>query len=211
MSHLPEISSRFIVLEGIDGCGKSTQVQLLGEWLRGAGYAVTLTREPGGTALAERLRALILDQTITCSPRAELLMLLAARAQHVAEVIAPALDAGGVVICDRFTLSSLAYQGAGRGLPEDEILAANATATGGVMPDLTIVLDVPLEVTMGRIGERQDRFEGEGAKFLTRVLAAYDAATGPTVTHISGSGTVTEVQATIRREILSRSNGEGVQ
>lgn len=211
MSHLPEISLRFIVLEGIDGCGKSTQVQLLGEWLREAGYTVTLTREPGGTALAERLRALILDQTITCSPRAELLMLLAARAQHVAEVITPALDAGGVVICDRFTLSSLAYQGAGRGLPEDEILAANATATGGVMPDLTIVLDVPLKITMGRIGERQDRFEGEGAKFLTRVLAAYDAATGSTVMHISGSGTVTEVQAAIRREILSRLNGEGVQ
>ena len=116
MDHLPVDMPaqlpRFIVAEGIDGSGKSTQVGLLAEWLRGAGYNVTLTREPGGTALAERLRALILDHTITCSPRAELLMLLAARAQHVAEVISPALAAGGIVICDRFTLSSLAYQGA---------------------------------------------------------------------------------------------------
>jgi len=215
MDHLPvdmpALLPRFIVVEGIDGSGKSTQVGLLAEWLREAGYHVTLTREPGGTALAERLRALILDHTITCSPRAELLMLLAARAQHVAEVIGPALAAGGIVICDRFTLSSLAYQGAGRGLPEQEILAANATATGGVTPDLTIVLDVPLATTLGRIGERQDRFEGEGKLFLTRVLAAYDAATGPGVVHIPGDATVAEVQAAIRREILSRAGGEGVR
>lgn len=162
-----------------------------------------LTREPGGTALAERLRAIILDQTIACTPRAELLMLLAARAQHVAEVIAPALAAGTTVISDRFSLSSLAYQGYGRGLPLAEIRAADAAATAGIRPTLTVVIDVPLRCALSRIGERQDRFEGEGRAFLQRVIDGYRqlAAEESAVRCVDGRGAADTVQEAIRREI----------
>ncbi len=166
---------RLIVLEGVDGSGKSTQARLLVEALRSAGREVLLTREPGGTPLGERLRALILDPAVDCAPRAELLMILAVRAQHVAEIIAPALSAGIDVVCDRFSLSSLAYQGYGRGLPLAEIRAADAAATGGTIPDLTVLLDVPLETVLARVGERTDRFEGEGPAFLQRVIDGYRA------------------------------------
>ena len=196
---------RFVVLEGIDGSGKSTQARLLAEWLRASGRTVTLTREPGGTPLGERLRAIILDRAIDCAPRAELLMILAARAQHVAEVILPALQAGAMVVSDRFSLSSLAYQGYGRGLPLDEIRAADAAATGGVRPDLTLVIDVPLETVLARVGERADRFEGEGREFLQRVISGYRrlAAEDPTVRLIDGTVTVEAVQQAIRHTMCS--------
>jgi dTMP kinase len=196
---------RFVVLEGIDGSGKSTQARLLAEWLRASGRAVTLTREPGGTLLGERLRAIILDRAIDCAPRAELLMILAARAQHVAEVILPALQAGAMVVSDRFSLSSLAYQGYGRGLPLDEIRAADAAATGGVRPDLTLVIDVPLETVLARVGERADRFEGDGREFLQQVISGYRclAAEDPTVRLIDGTGTVEAVQQAIRHTMYS--------
>jgi len=204
--------SLFIAFEGVDGSGKTTQAQLLADWYQKHGVAVTLTREPGGTELGERLRAIVLDPTIACTPRAELLTLLAARAQHVAEVIAPALAAGQVVIVARFTLSTLVYQGYVRGLPVDEIQAANAVAVEGMHPDLTILVDVPFETIHtrisernARIGERQDRFEGEGASLLRRVIDGYRyfAAADPTVRIIDGTGTIEQVQDTIRREVLS--------
>lgn len=194
---------RFIVLEGVDGSGKSTQAQMLADTLRADGRDVVLTREPGGTPLGERLRALILDPDVVCAPRAELLMILAARAQHVAEVIQPALERGADVVCDRFSLSSLAYQGYGRGLPLAEIRAADAAATGGLRPDLTVLLDVPLATVLARVGERNDRFEGEGRTFLQRVIDGYRAlaAADPAVRVIEGTDAPEAVRATLCRLI----------
>jgi len=199
------LRSRFIVLEGVDGSGKTTQARLLTDWLRAQGVPVVLTREPGGTALGEELRGLILNPDVACSPRAELLMILAARAHHVATVILPALEAGAVVISDRYSLSSLAYQGFGRGLPLDEIRAADAVATGGVAPDLSLVIDIPLSVLRQRIGERQDRFEGEGQAFLQRVIDGYHALADddPTVRLIDGTGDLEAVQQAVKRVVTS--------
>ena len=199
------IQPGFIVLEGVDGSGKTTQAQLLAAWYQAAGYSVVLTREPGGTSLGERLRPIILDAKISCAARAELLLILAVRAQHVAEVIAPALQAGSIVISDRFSLSSLAYQGFGRGLPLEEIRAADAAATGGIHPNLTFLIDIPLETLLARIGERTDRFEGEGREFLQRVITGYRqlAATDPTVHRIDGTASVEAVQQAIRQVIVT--------
>ncbi|MHB9129802.1 MAG: dTMP kinase [Armatimonadota bacterium] len=193
----------FIVLEGVDGSGKTTQAQLLAAWFRDHGFPVVLTREPGGTPLGERLREILLNQAIACAPRAELLMMLAARAQHVAEVIRPALQAGSIVISDRFSLSSLAYQGWGRGLPVEEIRAADATARDGMQPDVTFLVDVSLPTLLARIGDRQDRFEGEGRLFLQRVIDGYRQLAGDdAMIHIvDGTGTIDEVQCAIRREL----------
>ncbi len=192
----------FLVVEGVDGSGKSTQAALLADWLRAEGRRVLLTREPGGTALGERLRETILHGTVACDPRAELLLIEAARAQHVAEVIAPALRDGVTVVSDRFSPSSLAYQGFGRGLPVDEIRAVDAVATQGVTPDLTLLIDVPLEAALARIGARQDRFEGEGRAFLQRVVDGYRAlAAEMHMAVIDGTGTVDAVQTAVRRAV----------
>lgn len=193
----------FIVLEGIDGSGKSTQAQLLAEWLREQDIPVVLTREPGGTTLGEHLRTIILDPAIHCVPRAELLLLLAARAQHVADVIQPSLRAGTTVISDRFSLSSLAYQGYGRGLPLAEVREADAVATGGVRPDCTLLIDVSLDTVLQRVGARADRFEGEGGLFLQRVIDGYRrlATADPSMRLIDGSAPPEAVHEAIRREI----------
>lgn len=193
----------FIVLEGVDGSGKTTQAQLLADWYREHGASVVITREPGGSVLGERLRTLILDPTLACAPRAELLLFMAARAQHVAEVIAPALRAGSVVICDRFVLSTLVYQGLVRGLPLDEVRGVNAVAVGTVHADITVLLDVPYELIHARIGERQDRFEGEGRALLCRVIEGYRqlAAEDATVRVIDGRGEIAEVQQRLRRAL----------
>ncbi|MDQ6837564.1 MAG: dTMP kinase [Actinomycetota bacterium] len=172
---------RFIVLEGGEGSGKSTQAARLARD-RGA----LLTREPGGTAVGERLRAVLLDPVLPeVSDRAEALMMLAARAQHVAEVIAPALDAGRDVVCDRFSGSTFAYQGYGRGLDPNALARLSAWAADGVFPDRVILLQVPAPVATERLRGRgsTDRLEGAGAAFFARVadgfnaLAAADPAT----------------------------------
>ena len=137
------MSGRFIALEGVDGCGKSTQAALLAAALRRAGHRVVETREPGGTALGEAVRGIVLGSDDDMSPMAEALLFAASRAQHVAQVIRPALSAGAWVVCDRFVDSSLAYQGAARGLGIDAVWAVNAPAVDGCLPDLAIVLDVP--------------------------------------------------------------------
>lgn len=194
----------FIVLEGIDGCGKSTQVQLLAEWLTAAGHSVVVTREPGGTALAESLRAIILDAETPCSARAELMLILAARAQHVAELIKPALQQGAFVISDRFSLSSLAYQGYGRGLALEDIRIADAVARDGISPALTLWLDVPLTQVLARIGERADRFEGEGREFLQRVIDGYSALAEneTTIYRLDGTASADEVTEQIQKLLL---------
>ena len=142
----------FITLEGIEGCGKSTQARLLAQWL---GEGALLTREPGGTPLGEGIRALLLDPRHTgMAPVAESLLFFADRAEHVARKVQPALASGRVVVCDRYVDSSLAYQGFGRGLSLEALDAVAALATGGLVPDVTFLLDLPVEVGFDRIGRR---------------------------------------------------------
>lgn len=168
------MSARFIAFEGGEGCGKSTQARLLAERL-----GAVLTREPGGTAVGSRIRELLLDPAFgRLDPRAEALLLAADRAQHVAEVVRPALAAGRHVVTDRYVGSSLAYQGAGRGLPVEEVRAVSTWATEGLRPDLTILIDVPVAVAAARLGAERDRFEREGAGFHERVRAAFLALAG---------------------------------
>src|SRR5438876_368952 len=156
-----------ITFEGPDGSGKSTQMERLGERLRGAGLAVELTREPKGTTLGEAIFGL---HSLRPEPLAELFLMLAQRAQHVAEKIRPWLDSGRVVLCDRFVDASVTYQGYGRGLGSCLVQTLNAHAAGDMVPDLTLLLDVPPEVGFARIGDRRvDRFECEGPEFHERV------------------------------------------
>ena len=174
-------SGRFITFEGGEGCGKSTQIHLLAERLRAQGLPVLLTREPGGTALAERIRALVRE--IGEDPpnaRAETLLFLASRAQLVENVVRPALAAGTWVLCDRFADSTFAYQGYGRGLNLTELKALNAFATGGLMPDRTILLDVPPETAAARLRAREqttqtaaDRMERAGDDFHARLKVGF--------------------------------------
>lgn len=161
----------FITFEGADGSGKSTQAELLRDALAAAGREVVLTREPGGTEVGERIRELVLNGP-DMSAWAEATLFAAARAQHVDEVIAPALERGATVICDRYVDSSLAYQGVGRGLGVDEVLELNLTATHGLLPDATFVLLLDPEVATSRVTD-PDRLEREGVKLQAKVDAAY--------------------------------------
>ncbi|MGA8576963.1 MAG: dTMP kinase [Candidatus Cybelea sp.] len=166
----------FVVVEGIEGSGKSTLVGGLAERLRADGYNVTVTREPGGTALGNSIREMFLDRDVTIAPLAEACLVNAARAQHVADVIRPALEAGRVVLCDRFTDSTLAYQGYGRGLDIGMLRGICDAAAEGIEPDLVLVLDVPVGVARARLGARAravDRIEAEGDAFHERVRAGF--------------------------------------
>ena len=172
---------RFLVLEGIDGCGKTTQLRQLADWLPGsglmpAGATLHLTREPGGTPLGRALRELLLhppDEVAPC-PEAELLMYAADRAQHVQRRILPALERGDWVLSDRFSGSTLAYQGHGRGLDRSLILDLERIATAGLVPDVTLWLDLPLKASIARRGDRaEDRIEAEGQAFLGRVANGF--------------------------------------
>lgn len=180
-----------IAFEGGEACGKSTQARLLAERL-----GALLTREPGGTPVGERVRALLLDPgSGPLDRRAEALLLAAARAQHVAEVVAPALAAGRTVVTDRFSHSSLAYQGHGRGLPLDEVRALSEWATGGLWPDAVVLLDLAAEEAESRRG-RPDRFESEDPAFHRRVEAGFRALAAGEADRwrvVDASGTVGEV------------------
>ena len=167
----------FITFEGIEGVGKSTQVALAAAHLRRRGIEPVVTREPGGTALAEKLRALVLEPgNGPVGPTAELLIMFAARASHVADVIRPSLDVGRCVLCDRFTDATEAYQGGGRGVDTGAIRALAGIAHPGLAPDLTLVFDAPETVANARLAERgagQDRIEAEDSDFFGRVRRAY--------------------------------------
>ncbi|MFJ5520843.1 dTMP kinase [Streptomyces griseoluteus] len=164
----------FISLEGGDGAGKSTQAEALAEWIRAKGHEVVLTREPGATPVGKRLRSILLDVSEAgLSHRAEALLYAADRAEHVDTVVRPALERGAVVISDRYIDSSVAYQGAGRDLSPTEIARINRWATGGLVPHLTVLLDVPPEVARERFTEAPDRLESEPAEFHARVRAGF--------------------------------------
>jgi len=164
----------FIVLEGPDGSGKSTQTRLLVDWLRAAGKTVVQTREPGGTPAAEAIRNLVLSPEFTgLDSRTEALLFAGARAEHVANVIFPALQRGEVVVCDRYIDSSIAYQGIGRDLGVDRIRNLSLWATGDLVPDLTIVLDMDATLGLTRVGNDLDRLEQEPQGFHDRVRKAF--------------------------------------
>ncbi len=199
---------RFITFEGIEGVGKSTQIAHAATQLRSRGIDPLLTREPGGTPLAEALRELVLarrDRPIGVT--AELLMIFAARASHVTDVIAPALSAGRWVLCDRFTDCTEAYQGAGQGVPVATVRQLAAIAHPGLVPDLTLLLDAPPGAARARVasrGAKLDRFEAESGAFFERVRRGYldIAAREPgRVRLIDATGSEQEVAASIAREL----------
>jgi dTMP kinase len=199
----PAARGRFVAFEGGEACGKSTQSALLAEAL-----GAVLTREPGGTVIGARLRSLVLDPaTEGLAPRAEALLMAADRAQHVAEVVEPALAGGRHVVTDRFAGSSIAYQGHGRGLPVEEIAGISRWATGGVWPDLIVLLDVPAEVADRRLGAARDRMEAEPSTFHAAVIEGFRAqarAEPDRWVVIDGTGSIDEVAAAVRRVAAER-------
>jgi len=197
---------RFITVEGIEGVGKSTNLGFVANELRRAGHAVVETREPGGTGLGERIRELLLSPESRIAPLTELLLMFAARAAHIEEVIRPALNGGKWVVCDRFTDASHAYQGGGRGLPPETIDTLATVVQGGLRPDLTLLLDAPLTISAERQAGRgtRDRFEQESTEFFQRVRQAYlDLATREParIRLINASRPLAEVQDDIRRAL----------
>jgi dTMP kinase len=190
----------FVSLEGIDGSGKSTQAKLLAEAL---GPETLLIREPGGTEAAERIRGLLADPELTLDPLAELLLFLAARADLTARVIRPALESGRVVVSDRFADSSVAYQGAARGLGVGETISLSDAATEGLWPDVTVLLRVDPETGLGR-AEGKDRFESEGLELQRAVAQAYEEiakVASDRVVVIDGTGSVEEVHERVMEAI----------
>jgi dTMP kinase len=211
----------FITFEGIEGCGKTTQIHLLAETLKRAGRQVTLTREPGGCPIADKIRAILLDAgNSSMTPLAELLLYAAARAQHISEVIVPALARGGIVLCDRFTDATVAYQGFGRNLDRAVINQLNTLAAGSCRPDITFLIDCPVETGLGRAIARieatcasgsgkplEERFERESREFHDRVRAGYlslAAAEPGRFVMIDGSCGINQTAETIYRAVADR-------
>ena len=193
----------FVTFEGVDWSGKSTQAELLAAWLREEGRTVLATREPGGTAVGEAVRQVVLhghDMT----PWAEAALYAAARADHVEHAIRPALERGEDVVCDRYIDSSVAYQGAARGLGEDKVLELNLTVTRGLLPDRTFLVLLDPEEARRRGGEAPDRIEREGEEFMRRVDAAYRslAAVSPTrMIALEGDRPAEEIAEEVREHI----------
>lgn len=205
---LPTIESGrgfFLALDGPDGGGKTTQAAHLIHWLRLHGLDVVACRDPGSTALGDRLRSILLDRHDTpISLRSEMLLYMASRAQLVEEVIRPSLDAGKVVVCDRFLLANVVYQGFAGGLPVDEVLAVGEVATSGMWPDLTILVDIPPEVARSRIGAPRDRMEDRPDDFREAVRRGYLRASelypAPLVL-VDGSASAEAIASQIQSEV----------
>jgi dTMP kinase len=209
----------FITFEGVEGCGKTTQIRLLATTLEEQGYRVTMTREPGGCPIADQIRHILLDAANTAmTPLAELLLYAAARAQHVNEVIRPALAAGRIVLCDRFTDATLAYQGYGRGLDRTILDDLNRLATGQLAPDCTILLDCPVETGLARAmarinassAQREERFELESRQFHERVRNGYLSLADrepDRFLRFDGCQPVAETAANIADRVLARLTG----
>ncbi len=197
----------FITFEGVEGCGKSTQTELVAEWCRERGRDCVVTREPGGTPLGEHVRDVVLDAGLAVEPLAELFLYLAARAQHVRTVIRPAIDSGRWIVCDRFADSSVAYQGYGRGLGAGFVSELNLIATGGLMPDITFVLDTDVQAGLDRArsvsghaaGSAGDRIESASVEFHREVQRGFREITAnePDRVKMVGRGTIEDVFATV--------------
>lgn len=167
------IKGLFITFEGADGCGKTTQLMLLAKYLKSKGLEVVVTREPGARGLGEKIREILLNYDGEVSSQAEAFLFLADRAQHIDVIVNPAVESGKIVLCDRHTDSTVAYQGYGRGLDIDRIKMLNNLATGDRRPDLTIVFDIDVETSMARVGAEKDRMESAGEEFFNRVKNGY--------------------------------------
>ena len=195
----------FFSIDGGDGTGKSTQLELLGQWLRQQGHDLVACRDPGSTPLGEAVRNILLDRhDLHIHRRSEMLLYMAARTQMVEEVIRPALEHGKTVLCDRYLLANVVYQGYGGGLDVETLWEVGRVATGGLMPDLTIVLDVPADVAAARITRPLDRMEKQGAVFHARVREGFlteAARASDKIVVISAVGSIDEVQAEIRKTV----------
>jgi dTMP kinase len=204
--------SLFVTFEGPEGCGKTTQLRLLADHLRELGYDVLTTREPGGTAISDKIRAILLDPANTeMRASSEFLLFSAARAQHVEQVIVPHLEKGGIVLCDRYADSSLAYQGYGHQLDPDMLRAITSFATSNLVPALTLYLDLPVKVGLerktGGAGDAWNRMEQKEIAYHERVRAGYleMAAQEPARwTIVDARGSIDQVQVAIRDSLVSR-------
>ena len=194
----------FLSLDGLDGTGKSTQCRLLADWLRGRGYAVTEAVEPGSTPIGVELRALLLGHRHDLALRTEALLFMAARAELVERVIRPALAVGGAIVSDRYLLANIVYQGHAGGLDVDELWRVEHFATGGLEPDLTLVLDLPVDLAQARRGRAADRKEQREAEYHERVRRGFlaEAAKRPDrIRVIDASPPAAKVQAAIRAAV----------
>ncbi len=204
---MPYNAAMFISIDGGDGTGKSTQLELLAGWLRQQGRDVVVCRDPGSTPLGESVREILLHRhDLHIDRRSEMLLYMAARAQLVEEVVRPALAQGKTVLCDRYLLANVVYQGYGGGLDVPTLWEVGRVATGGLMPDLTIVLDVTAEVAAQRMDRPLDRMEKQGAEFHARVRAGFltEAARSPNkIVVVDATRSIDEVQAEIRRRVVS--------
>jgi dTMP kinase len=195
----------FISLDGLDGCGKSTQCRLLADWLRGQGHAVTECADPGGTAVGAVIRALLLEHRGEMSLPCEALLYMASRAQLTAEIIRPALDAGQTVVADRYSLANVVYQGRAGGLDPEQLWAIAGLATGGLEPDLTLVLDLPPELARSRLSRPADRIESRPAEYHARVRDGFlvEARRRPErIRIVDASGPKERVHEQITREVM---------
>ncbi len=211
----------FVSVEGIDGCGKTTQIQFLVERLTALGLPTLLAQEPGGTAIGRRIRSVLLDaRNRGIEPMTELLLFFASRAQNLAEVIRPALDAGQVVVCDRFTDASVAYQGYGRGLGSAAVQQLSEVACGDLQPDLTLWLDIEPAAALARVGEREsgrsasrDRMESEALEFFLRVREGYaqlHASQPQRIRRIAAEGSVSQVLERVMAAVLPALSERGL-
>jgi dTMP kinase len=198
------MSAAFFSLDGIDGTGKSTQCRLLANWLRERGFRVTTCVDPGGTDLGAKLREILLSKETRLSMRAEALLFMASRAELVETVIRPALTRGEIVVSDRFLLANVVYQGYAGGLPPNDLLTVGQFATGGLLPDLTLVLDLPFEMAQQRRSREADRMESRGLEYNEKVRNGFliEAAANPErIKVIDASPSVETVHATIIHEV----------
>ena len=202
------MQSRFISLDGIDGAGKSAQIGRLADWLRSRGQTVTTCRDPGSTPVGDAVRSILLDRhDLHLAPTAEMFLYMAARAQLVAEVVSPALGRGEWVVSDRYLLANIVYQGHAGGLDPEDIRTVGDVATGGLMPDLVLLLDLDLETSSRRLDRPLDKLENRGNEFRTRLRAGYldeAARHGDRIVVIDATAGIDDVAARIRTAVAAR-------
>ena len=201
------VTARFITVDGIDGAGKTTQIELLTRWLTELGHNVAFFRDPGATRLGESIRNILLHrEDIPLAMTAEMLLYMASRAQLVQELILPALSSGQTVVCDRFLLANVVYQGSAGGLGIEDLWSIGRVATGGLAPDATIVLDLDAEVALGRVGASQDRLEKRGLEYFRAVRQGFldqHSRAGRSSHVIDASRSIEEIQQEIQAFLLS--------